>query len=888
MRNTLLHRLVVLITIILNAYCAYAAKRVQIDNLFYLLDTKNKNAEVTFKSCKNKKLYNQNWDVSSINIPSEVLYKGVSYKVTRIGDNAFSDCSKLVYVNMPNDIISIGQQAFGGCDMLRQVVLSNINLPDRLQTIGVCSFYGCKSIKSIHISSTIYSIGMDAFKHCDSLRSVTLNSNNIVSKDYNAKFTLRDVFGEQVSAYTLGAEVTKIGSYAFAYSNELSIVDLPYSISEIGQFAFAGCRKLQQFQIPGKISKINDYTFYSCSSLTSVDIPEGIQHIGFNAFCSCEKLKDIFIPNSVIYIDAWAFGWCKNLTSVCIGNSVTYVGSSAFKGCNSIKEFTYPKGLNLSSADLASYIKRNVYDRSHSPRPKEINPPLLSLIEESLKFHDASNDNSINAEESCSIKFIIQNKGKGAAYDCKIKVQLYGTKKGLNIQTTDIPVIPAGQLQEVNIPITTNIDTEDGIVTFSIEIIEPNGWGVAPFEISVATKAYDPPLLQVVDYNVASSSGKIHRMEPFTLTFNVQNTRYGDAEDVSVKIKLPNNVFIMDGYSELTYPVIKSGDVKSVQIVLAANNNYKNTNIPISIEVKEKHKLFAENKDFFLTLNQPTSSSIQITAKEEQKEHKEIKLAMLKSDVDRNIPISPIKNDNTFVLIIANEHYSQEATVPFALNDGNIFKEYCIKTLGIGEKHIKYLTDATGNQIKASINWLANLTEAFDNPQIIVYYAGHGIPDESNKSSYILPVDGSGTDVTTGYKLDDLYITLGNLPASHITVFMDACFSGSKREDGMLASARGVALKAKSGVPQGNMVVFSAAQGDETAYPNREQQHGLFTYYLLKKLQETEGNVALKDLGDYITKQVSQQSILVNNKKQTPCVTPSASLGTEWQNWKLK
>ena len=124
--------------------------------------------------------------------------------------------------------------------------------------------------------------------------------------------------------------------------------------------------------------------------------------------------------------------------------------------------------------------------------------------------------------------------------------------------------------------------------------------------------------------------------------------------------------------------------------------------------------------------------------------------------------------------------------------------------------------------------------------------------------------------------------------AKSVTVFMDACFSGSKREDGMIASARGVALRVKSGVPQGNMVVFSAAQGDETAYPNREQQHGLFTYYLLKKLQETQGDIALKDLGDYITKQVSQQSLLLNSKKQTPCVTPSVTLGDHWQNCKLK
>jgi hypothetical protein len=95
----------------------------------------------------------------------------------------------------------------------------------------------------------------------------------------------------------------------------------------------------------------------------------------------------------------------------------------------------------------------------------------------------------------------------------------------------------------------------------------------------------------------------------------------------------------------------------------------------------------------------------------------------------------------------------------------------------------------------------------------------------SSRTAYLLPVDGIGTDISTGYKLDDLYSALGNIPTKNVTVFMDACFSGSKREQGMLASARGVAIKARSGMPQGNMVVFSAAQGDETAYPNNEEKH---------------------------------------------------------------
>lgn len=121
-----------------------------------------------------------------------------------------------------------------------------------------------------------------------------------------------------------------------------------------------------------------------------------------------------------------------------------------------------------------------------------------------------------------------------------------------------------------------------------------------------------------------------------------------------------------------------------------------------------------------------------------------------------------------------------------------------------------------------------------------------------------------------------------------VTVFIDACFSGSKREEGMLTSTRGVAIKAKTGQPAGKTIIFSAATSDETAYPNNDEQHGMFTFYLLKKLQESKGDVTLKALGDYITTNVRQQSIVKNGKSQTPTITPSVSLGTDWQNRKLK
>lgn len=519
---------------------------------------------------------------------------------------------------------------------------------------------------------------------------------------------------------------------------------------------------------------------------------------------------------------------------------------------------------------------------------KDVVPPLLRVMPKSQLFVDQNNNGVIDGNEKCAIRFEVTNEGAGDGFGCVARMFVTGDTEGLLIKELPLPVIPRGSKQCIEIPIIANGNTKTGEIQFSIVVDEPNGFGTDPITGVIGTHKLRTPYVQVASYKiVGNKGGKLNRREQFKLQVIVQNTDQGTAENVNIGLRLPENVSWLGGTEEhLNVGSLKPNESKTLEYELMANQRATDQ-IEIQVELSERTGKYAKNADIPLQFGQYIGSSIAMNVARNDEEIK-ITKATLVSDVDENIPVAKAKNPNTFVLIIANEHYSQVAIVPFALNDGNIFREYCIKTLGIGEKHIKYLSDATGNQIKAGVNWLANLTEAFDNPQIIVYYAGHGIPDETNKSAYLLPVDGSGTDVTTGYKLDDLYATLGNMPASRVAVFMDACFSGSKREEGMLASARGVALKAKSGVPQGNMVVFSAAQGDETAYPNREQQHGLFTYYLLKKLQETEGNVALKELGDYVTKQVTQQSLLLNSKKQTPSVTPSASLGNEWQTWKLK
>jgi hypothetical protein len=255
------------------------------------------------------------------------------------------------------------------------------------------------------------------------------------------------------------------------------------------------------------------------------------------------------------------------------------------------------------------------------------------------------------------------------------------------------------------------------------------------------------------------------------------------------------------------------------------------------------------------------------------------------SDVDQNIPQARTVNDKTFCVIFANEKYQLEQSVPFAAHDGEVFKEYCVKTLGIPEKNVHFRANATKNNMEFEVDWLKSVLATHKGEaKGIVYYSGHGMPSESTLNSYLLPVDGYASRPESGYSLDKMYADLGNTDAASVTYFIDACFSGANRSGDMMEQNRGVAIKSKGGQLKGNSVVFSAAQGDETAYAYQDKSHGMFTYFLLKKLQETKGNVSYGELSDFINEKVSRLSLVENSKSQTPLTT--STMG-DWKKMKF-
>lgn len=320
--------------------------------------------------------------------------------------------------------------------------------------------------------------------------------------------------------------------------------------------------------------------------------------------------------------------------------------------------------------------------------------------------------------------------------------------------------------------------------------------------------------------------------------------------------------------SALTF-VTPSG--KSYQYTGDKSLNYTETEVDVHFDNLDSN-LFASNSS-----TSPTSSK-----RDKQK------VTVGRSDVDTDLPVAKHMAENTFAVIICNEDYNIVSPVPMAKNDGEVFAQYCEKTLGLPKNNVRLYKNASYGVMIRAMRDIASIASVYQGDiDVIFYYAGHGIPNESTKDAYLLPIDADGTQTEGCYSLNKLYGELGDMKARSVLVFLDACFSGAKRDGGMLASARGVALKAKKEDPKGNMVIFSAASDDETAMPYTDKGHGLFTYFLLKKLKETKGNVTLSELGDYITDNVRKQATVVNHKPQTPTVIPSTSMADTWQRMKL-
>jgi hypothetical protein len=520
-------------------------------------------------------------------------------------------------------------------------------------------------------------------------------------------------------------------------------------------------------------------------------------------------------------------------------------------------------------------------------------PPYIEIVPGSLAFLDPDGNQIINANESAKIIFQLKNSGQGPGLNVEARIVEKNSVPGLSLsQSSAIGIIDPGKTISVEIPVSGTMNTTDSKASFSIAINEANGFGTDPVIIEVPVRAFVSPMVKIVDYKITSQSGTIiEKRKPFEVQVLVQNVGQGKADNINVTIPVPENMFCLTDNASVNIGSLAPGEQKLVEYSFVANNNYLLNDIKLNFQLKELYNKYSENKSVLIAMNQQVASE-KLVVQGKVEETKKIEVGSLSSSVDKNIPFFPVKNQNRIALIIGNEDYSgnlnAEINVAYAVNDAAIFRQYAINTMGVSESNVYFASNATSGEMRRLIDLTAKLLEKIGpKSELIFYYAGHGLPDESTRVPYLIPVDVDGTNLTAAIKLSDIYSKFGNSGAGKITVFLDACFSGGGRNQGLVA-ARGVRMKAVTEEITGNMVVFSASSGEQSALPYNREKHGLFTYYLLKALQETSGDINYEQLAESVRKGVSVSSLRENGKEQDPNVNTSQAVEEKWKTWKIK
>ena len=662
-----------------------------------------------------------------------------------------------------------------------------------------------------------------------------------------------------------------VASIAWAGESDLfSCRDLGNGNAEISAYSGNDSSLAVPAAIGGKrIVAIGKGAFFGNTNLREVTFPEGISEISSFAFAHCENLTRISLPKSLKKIASHAFFACGNLPEIALPENLEFLGNEAFAFCDTLEKVSAPPSV--------AYLGDNVFPLTSGALFPETDCPDLKVDSSAIVFSDASGDSAIDGAETSVLRVPVTNFGRVAAYGCRFHIALKKANENIVFpEKIGMPKISAGETLTLEVPISASKELAAGTAEFEFSVSEPTGLSTETQILEIETRPFVAPSVKIVDFLVSGhGESRLKKNKPFDLQLFLQNTTAGRAESVCVSLELPKGILVLDGKQTQIFPALNGGESKPLDFSLLITRHYRGSEIPVRLNLSEKHGEYAESWETTLQLDSDVATTKTVLSSAGTVASSEIELASFRSDVDKNIPVNPeIPERNIFVAIIANENYRYVAPVNFAENDGQIFYEYCRKTLGVPEKQIRIFKNATVGDMNLALNWLETRGKLPD-AELIFYYSGHGVQDDASRSAYLLPVDGDPSGLNFLRPLTEIYTRLSSSRAKVASVFLDSCFSGMRRDNAPLVAAKGVRRAASAGdisrLPA-NLVVFTAASGDQTAHFAHEEKHGLFTYVLLKKLKETRGAISFDELGRYLRETLPAQSLKLGDFEQTPSI----------------
>jgi len=236
----------------------------------------------------------------------------------------------------------------------------------------------------------------------------------------------------------------------------------------------------------------------------------------------------------------------------------------------------------------------------------------------------------------------------------------------------------------------------------------------------------------------------------------------------------------------------------------------------------------------------------------------------------------------SYALVVGVSEYGDPsiADLEYAASDARDLALALETQCGFLRSDILLLVDgeATREGIAQAFSWLRERVGAAD--LAFVYLAGHGSAiadrdgdeaDGDGADECFLPQDAILLDTSTYITDDELGAWISDLGSAAVSLFLDSCYSGGQSRIAGVAQGDGQAVGSvardvmTAGLGGPLRGVLAACSPRQLAYEDPTLGHGVFTYYLLRGLEDNTAVSAddvlwLSGLADFVIRGVSAWS----------------------------
>lgn len=270
----------------------------------------------------------------AINIPETVTHNGVTYTVSRIGNNAFKSNSNITSLVMPNTVKTIGVSGIAYCSKITSITLSNsldsilnsgipgltsvssITLPNTLKFVGNYAIGG--GFLELYIPASLVSCNYTSFSDMTKLQKLVVDpANPRLSSQDNVLYNK-----EKTQLYKVAATIPTL--------------NIPSTVTNI--YSISNCTQLKSLIIPNSVTYIAGTACRYNTKVDTLHITENPAYttIGAETFLMrSNTLTTLVVPDNITKLDDRCFSDSYGLTTLVLSKNLTSI-SGSFTGCKKI------------------------------------------------------------------------------------------------------------------------------------------------------------------------------------------------------------------------------------------------------------------------------------------------------------------------------------------------------------------------------------------------------------------------------------------------------------------------------------------------------------------------------------------------------------------------